>query len=96
MSRKKEDLEKVARLARLELADDELTQLGEQVERILGYVRKLEEVDVTGVLPTKHVLERTDVLRDDRSRPSLDRELTLAEAPDSDHGQFVVPAVMPE
>lgn len=96
MASSKQDLEQVARLARLELGEEELSHLCDQVERILGYVRKLEEVDVSGVQPTKHVLERTDVLRDDRARPSLDRKCTLAQAPDSDEGQFVVPAVMPE
>lgn len=89
------DIEHLATLARLHLDGDERERLGEQLGRILEYVRQLQEVDVAGVPPTEHVLERTDVVRDDAPRPSLRRDRVLEAAPDSEDGQFIVPGVMP-
>lgn len=95
MSDNRADIEHLAELARLELNDEERTLLAGQLERVLEYVQQLQDVDVTGVPPTKHVLERTDVMRDDEPRDSLSREVALAAAPESEDDQFVVPGVLP-
>lgn len=96
MSLSESDLLHVARLARLRLGKRECAELGEQIERILGYVEKLQELDVSDVPPTKHVLEQVDVLRADATSPSLDRDRVMEQAPEEDDGRFVVPSVMAE
>ncbi len=84
----------VARLARLELSEAERTRFAEQLERILEYFAKLDELDTTQVEPTSHVIGMTNVFRDDVVRPSLPREAILAGAPDHESGFFKVPPVL--
>lgn len=91
-----EEAQKIAQLAHLDLGPDELARLTHDLANILGYVRQLEEVDVTGVDPTAHVqLERLR-LRDDEPGVSLPRELALREAPRVSQDGFAVPAFVDE
>jgi aspartyl-tRNA(Asn)/glutamyl-tRNA(Gln) amidotransferase subunit C len=89
-----EDVRHVAKLARLAMSDDELRKITAQLEPILEYVAKLNEVDVTGVEPMAHALPLHNVLRDDVIEPSLPLEQVLQNAPESDGPFFKVPKVI--
>jgi len=89
----RDDVLHVARLARLELAGDEVEQMREQLSAILEAVGKVAELDLEGVEPTAHPLDLVNVLAEDEPRPSLPREEALANAPDPEDGFFGVPAV---
>lgn len=89
------DIEHLAELAHLHLDARERDILREQLDRILGYVRQLEAVDVDGVPPTSDVLGRSDVLRPDEPGESLPQEEVLAAAPASEEDQFLVPGMLP-
>jgi len=82
----------VARLARLQLAEDEVGRMAAELSKILGHVEKIGELDLDGVPPTTHVLEVANALRADEPRPSLPREVALAEAPATADGGFLVPS----
>ena len=89
----KDDVHHVARLARLELSDDEVEPMREQLSAILEAVGKVAELDLSDVEPTAHPLDLVNVLAEDEPRPSLTREEALANAPDPEDGFFGVPAV---
>jgi len=89
----REDVVHVARLARLELSDEELERMREQLSAILEAVGKVAQLDLAGVEPTAHPLDLVNVLADDVPRPSLPRDEALANAPDPEDGFFGVPAV---
>jgi aspartyl-tRNA(Asn)/glutamyl-tRNA(Gln) amidotransferase subunit C len=82
----------VARLARLDLTDDEISRLQEQLSAILEAVGKVAELDLADVEPTAHPLELVNVWRDDEPRPSLSVDDALANAPDRGGDLFRVPA----
>lgn len=88
------DVEHVANLARLDLSDAEKAQFTEQLNAILKYAEKLNELDTDGVEPTSHVLPITNVMREDVKKESLPIEKVLLNAPDEEDGQFKVPAVL--
>ena len=89
-----EQVEYVARLARLALDEEEKKRLAAQMSAILEYVEKLSEVDVSDVEPTSHVLPLVNVMREDVVVPPIPREKALLNAPDEEDGQFRVPAVL--
>lgn len=82
----------VARLARLHLSDEELERMPEELSKILDHVEKMDELDLDGVEPTSHVVDLTNVLREDVPRPCLPHERALAGAPDVADGGFRVPS----
>ncbi len=86
----------VARLARLELDDDEVTRMAEELSGILGHVDRMSQIDLDGVPPTTHVVEVTGALRADVPRPSWAREVMLAAAPAERDGGFLVPSPQAE
>lgn len=88
------DVEHVAALARLELEDEEKARITDQLNAVLAYVEKMNELDTDGVEPTTHVLKPVNVLREDEVRPSWPLESVLKNAPDEEDGQFRVPAVL--
>lgn len=88
------DVEHVAKLARLELQPEEKEIFTEQLNAILKYVDKLNELDTSQVEPTSHVLPLVNVMREDEPRPSLPIEKVMLNAPDEEDGQFRVPAVI--
>ena len=89
----REQVVHVAKLARLELSDEELERMREQLSAILEAVGKVAELDLEGVEATAHPLDLVNVLADDEPRPCLPREEALANAPDPEDGFFGVPAV---
>ena len=80
----------MARLARLRLTDEELERMPAELSKILEHVEKMDELDLEGVEPTTHVVDLTNVLREDVPRPCLPRERALAGAPDAVDGGFRV------
>lgn len=90
------EVEHVARLARMQLAPEELERMRAQLSAILDYMAMLQEVDVEGVPPTAQVTGLSSVMRPDEVQPSLPREEVLANAPDQREGMFRVKAVFDE
>lgn len=90
------DVSYVADLARIELTDDEIERYGTELDRILGYVKLLGELDVDDIEPTAHPFPVTNVLRADAERPSLSTEAVNANAPaTTEDGSIRVPAILP-
>ena len=88
------DVAYVARLARIHLSEDEQKMFQEQLEQVLGHVRKINKLDLSGVEPTYHTQTMTNVFRKDVSRPGLDREAVLSNAPAEANDQFSVPKIV--
>ena len=88
------DIKYVANLARISLTPDEEARLGSQLGDILGYVEKLEELDVSDVEPMAHAVPLENVLRADEVQPSMSNEAALANAPKKANGLFVVPKIV--
>jgi aspartyl-tRNA(Asn)/glutamyl-tRNA(Gln) amidotransferase subunit C len=86
-----DEVRHVARLARLQLTDEELARFGEQLSAILDAVGKVSELDLSDVPPTAHPLDLVNVWAEDEPRPSLPVEDALANAPDRDGTFFRVP-----
>jgi len=82
----------VARLARLELSEEELERMSRELSGILEHVERINELDLEGVEPTAHVVALENVLRSDEPRPSLPVEQALEPAPDPAQGAFRVPS----
>ena len=90
----KDEVLYVADLARLNIDEDAIEKFAGQVDDILGYVDKLNEVDTEGVKPTSHAITLTNAFREDELQEHLDREQALANAPQQEDGNFVVPKVV--
>ncbi|MNH78652.1 Aspartyl/glutamyl-tRNA(Asn/Gln) amidotransferase subunit C [compost metagenome] len=94
MSIQAKDVEHVARLARLNLTQEEKETFTEQLSAILQYAEKLNELNTDGVEATTHVLHLSNVMREDVVKESLPAEKVFLNAPDEEDGQFKVPAVL--
>jgi aspartyl-tRNA(Asn)/glutamyl-tRNA(Gln) amidotransferase subunit C len=92
MAISRDDVVHVARLARLALTDEELDRFAGQLDAILEAVGKVSELDLSGVEPTLHPLELSNVWAEDEPRPSLPVEDALANAPEVEDDAFRVPA----
>lgn len=90
------DVRHVARLARLELTDDEIPRMVKELSAIVGYVHKLSELDTNDVPPTTQVQIERLPLRADEARPSLPHDEALREAPRTAEGGFAVPGFVDE
>ena len=90
----RDEVLKVASLARLSLNDQEIDEFGKQLTQILGYVATLDEVDVDGTEPMPHAVDAGNVFRDDVQRDSLERDAALSNAPQSDGRFFLVPQIL--
>ena len=88
------DVEYVARLARLEITDKETEKFTAQLNDILGYIDKLNELDTKGVEPMTHAIAVTNAFRDDKIVDSIGIEKSLANAPDARGEFFRVPKVI--
>jgi aspartyl-tRNA(Asn)/glutamyl-tRNA(Gln) amidotransferase subunit C len=91
-----DDVAALARLARIELTDDELALLAPQLEVILESVARVSEVAAADIPPTSHALPLTNVFRDDVVVPSLPRDQILAAAPAAEQDRFRVPRILEE
>jgi aspartyl-tRNA(Asn)/glutamyl-tRNA(Gln) amidotransferase subunit C len=92
----RDDVAHVARLARLQLTDDELDLFTGQLANVLDHARDVEALDVADVPPTAHPYPLSNVLRPDEERPCLDQDAALAAAPAAEAGRFRVPPVLGE
>lgn len=92
----REEVAHLARLARLELSDEELDQLAPQLDTILTSVASVGEVTASDVPPTSHPLPLTNVFRSDEVRPGLSPEDALAGAPAVEEQRFQVPRILDE
>jgi aspartyl-tRNA(Asn)/glutamyl-tRNA(Gln) amidotransferase subunit C len=92
MSIGREQVLHVARLARLEIPENEIESVREQLGAILEAVSKVSELDLSDVPPTSHPLDIVNAWGEDEPRPSLRRDDALANAPDPADGAFRVPA----
>jgi aspartyl-tRNA(Asn)/glutamyl-tRNA(Gln) amidotransferase subunit C len=82
----------VARLARLDLTDEEVARMAGELSGILDHIERIGELDLREVAPTSHVVALENVLRPDEPSPSLPRERALAGAPDATEAGFRVPS----
>lgn len=96
MSLEIDEVRHVANLARLALDDEQLVQLREQLERILGYAEQIGEVASADVPPTSHAFPLANVERDDTPRPSLPPEVARSTGPAIEDGRFRVPRIVEE
>ncbi|MDG2382955.1 MAG: Asp-tRNA(Asn)/Glu-tRNA(Gln) amidotransferase subunit GatC [Pirellulaceae bacterium] len=94
MSLTRQEVEKVALLARLQLTEDELTTMTSQLGQILEYVDQLGQLDTEGVEPMAHAIEMSNVFAEDEVLASLPRDEVLANAPKRDDECYRVPAVL--
>jgi aspartyl-tRNA(Asn)/glutamyl-tRNA(Gln) amidotransferase subunit C len=94
MAISRQDVEKVAVLARLRLSDEEIARMTDELGQIVGYVDQLSEVNTDGVEPMAHAIEINNVFKSDEVAPSLPREEALANAPHHDEKGYLVPAVL--
>lgn len=96
----RDEVARIARLARLALTDEELDHYGEQLSAVLDYAARLNEIDLTGVAPAVGAdigrRARRNVMREDVIVPSLDREDALFNAAATADGQFVIQSVLEE
>jgi aspartyl-tRNA(Asn)/glutamyl-tRNA(Gln) amidotransferase subunit C len=90
----REEVRHVAKLARLEQSEAEEERMTGQMNQILGYMDKLNELDTAGVAATTHAIQLHNVFRPDEVVPSLDRGESLGNAPETDGVNFVVPKVI--
>jgi len=84
----------VAHLARMHVSDEEIARFQPQLEQVVAYVAKLQELDVGEIEPTSHARPLTNVLREDGVREGLTNEQAMANAPASMEGQFSVPKIV--
>lgn len=91
-----ESVRHIALLSRLECDDVEIHKFSGELNSILTYVDKLNELDTEGVEPTSHALRRTNVFREDVLKPSLSNKAALANAPEHEKGHFKVPQIIQE
>ncbi len=94
MAVNREDVEHIAELARLRFSEEELNNFTGQLNDILAYVDKLNELDTENVEPLSHPVEGNNVFREDEVKPSIDRDEALKNAPEKDEQFFHVPKVI--
>ncbi len=89
-----EEIQYVAHLARLNLGEEELEKITTQIDTILTYVEKLEELDTEGVEPTTHAFSISNAFREDKVVDSLSQQEALANSPNQKGSAFVVPRII--
>ena len=94
MSIERETLDHIARLARLDLDEDERERMRAELTQILGHAEKIQSLNLDAVEPTSHALRIRNVVRADGVTPSLSREEALANAPEAEDGRFKVPRII--
>ncbi len=90
----REQVKKVAHLARLEITPQEEVELEGSLNAILDYFEQLEELDTTDVPPTTRAIDISNITRIDQLTPWVDRDELLSEAPDQDGDFYKVPQIM--
>ncbi len=92
----RQEVEKVAKLARLAMTEAETAAYSQQLNQIVAYVQKLKTFPTEGVEPTSTVLGQTNVFRPDQAQTSLSNDQALRNAPDAEAGCFRVPKIIQE
>ncbi len=87
-------VERIAQLARLALSKDEIDALTSEMDAILGYVDKLNELDTDHIMPTAHAVPMENAFRADTARPSFGTEKALQNAPKASEDCFLVPKII--
>jgi aspartyl-tRNA(Asn)/glutamyl-tRNA(Gln) amidotransferase subunit C len=87
-------IDKLSKLAMLQFDDQEREEIKRDLEKMIGFVDKLKELDTTGVEPLLHMSANTDVLREDKPANMISREEALQNAPQHDGSYFKVPKVI--
>ena len=90
----RDEVQRVAALARLSLAEDALERMASELDAILGYVETLQRVDTREVPPMAHVLPLETPVREDQAAPPMDPSEAVSNAPASDGTAFAVPKVI--
>ena len=90
----KDDVKHIAKLSRLNFGERELEKFTFELNKILDYINKLNELNTDNVEPTSHVLDITNVFREDEVKNSLSKEEALKNAPEKEFGHFKVPRVI--
>ena len=92
----RDDVAYVARLARIDLTDEELDLYAPQLAAVIGHAAEIAALDTDGIEPTAHPLPLRNVTRADETRPCLDRAEVLAQAPAVEDNRFRVPPILGE
>ena len=90
----KEVILKLEKLARLKLNETERKQIGEDLDKILDMINKLDEIDTSDVEPLQYIHEEVNVLREDKAENMLDTEDALSNAPKRIDNYFAVPKII--
>lgn len=88
------DIEYIALLSRLKLTEEEKSLFGKQLESIIGYIDKLNQLNTSGIEPTSHAIPMKNVFREDRIRVSLNRDKVMENAPSQKDGFYKVPRII--
>jgi len=88
------EVEYIAKLSRIELSPEEVSYFTSQLDKILDYINKLEELSISGIEPSTGVLPLKNVLREDEIKPSLDIQQVLSLAVSKEENHFKVPKVI--
>ncbi len=88
------EVKHIATLARLKLTKEETEMFGGQLNDILNYMEKLNELETDNIAPTAHVIPLKNIFREDIKIPSLDKEETLSNAPDRNTDFYRVPKII--
>ena len=94
MSITQTEMEHMAKLCKLEIAEEDKQEAAAAFFAVINYARQLQEADISNIEPTTHVLPLVNVLREDKLIPCLPREQALALAPESEEGFFKVPSIL--
>ena len=92
----REEVEHIANLARLQITEDETTEMQNTLESILNFANQIDTADTSEIEPTYHVLDLQIVLREDKAIEGIPQELALKNAKETEDGQFKVPSIMNE
>lgn len=90
----KEQVEHVANLARLNLTEEEKEQMTTDMEAIIEFANRINEIDIDNIDPTAHIVPVNNVFREDEVNPSFSRDELLSNAPNKENGCFSVPRIV--
>ena len=90
----KDEVVYTADLARLDLDENSINRFADQIGNILEYVNTLNSVDTEGIVPTSHAIFLSNAFREDEVKESMGADKALANAPEKEDGNFIVPKVL--
>lgn len=94
MAISKEEVRHIAKLARLELAEEEVEKFASQLSQILDHAARVRELDLKELEPLAHAVDRVNVFREDKVKKGLSREEALLNAPEKEEGFFKIPPII--